>query len=157
MAGVDMSPPLRWLAALSDFRLGLAYTAGVFPSVLLREWAETHTSLAWLNLPAAIIALIAVSALISVIAFYRDDEVLLAGALLAVITGLGTGLAWVVTAAIVRGSIGAALVLVAGGSFVLVMRLIILAPLLAGAVWVARRFRRYLAPDTMSGEGRATG
>ena len=109
-----------------------------------------------LDLPAAILALIAVSALISVIAFYRDDDVLLAGALLAVITGLGTGLAWVVTAAIVTGSIGAALVLVAGGSFVLVMRLIILAPLFAGAVWVARRFRRYLAPDTISHGGPAT-
>jgi tetrahydromethanopterin S-methyltransferase subunit D len=156
MAGVDLSPPLRRLAALSDLRLGLAYTVGVFPSVLLRGWAETHTSLAWLNLPAAILALIAVSALISVIALYRDDDLLLAGALLAVITGMGTGVALVVTSAIVTGSIGATLVLVAGGSFVLVMRLILLAPLLAGAVWVARRFRRYLAPDTMSDEGQAT-
>jgi tetrahydromethanopterin S-methyltransferase subunit D len=111
MAGVDLSPPLRRLAALSDFRLGLVYTAGVFPSVLLRGWAETDTSLAWLNLPAALLALIAVSALISVIAFYRDDDFLLAGALLAVITGLGTGVALVATAAIVTGSIGAALVL----------------------------------------------
>jgi tetrahydromethanopterin S-methyltransferase subunit D len=156
MAGLDLSPPLRSLAALSDFRLGLAYTAGVFPSVLLRGWAERDTSLAWLNLPAALLALIAVSALMSVIAFYRDDDALLAGALLAVITGFGTGVALVFTAAIVTGSLGAALVLVAGGSFVLVMRVILLAPLLAGAVWVARRFRRYLAPDTMGDEGQAT-
>jgi hypothetical protein len=56
MAGLDLSPPLRSLAALSDFRLGLAYTAGVFPSVLLRGWAERDTSLAWLNLPAALLA-----------------------------------------------------------------------------------------------------
>jgi tetrahydromethanopterin S-methyltransferase subunit D len=153
MAGLDLSPPLRRLAALSDPRLGLAYTGGILPSVLLRGWAESHANLAWLNLPAALLAVVSLSALIAVVAFYRDDDPVLAGILLAGITGIGTGIALVVTTAIVTGSIGAAIVLVAGGSFVLVVRLILLAPIMAGAVWLARRFRRYLAPDSMSDEG----
>ena len=153
MAGVNLSPPLRRLATLPDVQLGLAYTCGIFPSVLLREWAATRPGLAWLELPAAILALVAVSALLAVVAFYRDDDLLLAGILLAAITGIGTGIALVITTAIVTGSVGAAVFLVVGGLFVLVVRLILVAPIMAGAVWLARRFRRYLAPDTMSAEG----
>jgi hypothetical protein len=149
MPGIDLSPPLRRLAALSEVRLGLAYTCGIFPLVLLRGWAETHANIAWLEFPAALLSLISVSALLAVVAFYRDDDLLLAGILLAAITGVGTGIALVATTAMVTGSIGAAIVLLAGGSFVLVMRLILLAPVMAGVVWVTRRFRRYLAPDTM--------
>ena len=149
MAGIDLAPALRRLAALSDLQLGLAYTCGIFPSVLLRGWAETHTNLAWLNAGAAVLAVIAVSALIVVVTFYRDDDLLLTGILLAGITGIGTGAALAVTTAAVTGSIGAAAVLVVGGFFAVVMRLILLAPVLAAVVWIARRFRRYLAPDTL--------
>src|SRR5689334_19162358 len=112
MTGVDPAPALRRLAALSDLHLGLAYTAGIFPSVFLRGWAETHTNAPWLNVSAALLALVAVSALIAVIAFYREDDAVLSGILLASITGLGTGAAFVVTIALVTGSVGAAAVLV---------------------------------------------
>ena len=152
MAGVDLAPALRRLAALTDLQLGLAYTLAVFPSVLLRGWAETHSNLAWLTFCAAVLALIAVSVLIAVMAFYRDDDLLLTGILLAGITGIGTGVALAVTTAVVTGSLGAAAVLVVGGFFAVVMRLILLAPVMAAAVWIARQFRRYLAPDTM-GDG----
>jgi hypothetical protein len=154
MAGLDPSPALRRLGALSDLHLGLAYTCGIFPSVLLRGWAETHTNLPWLNFCAASLAVIAVSALIAVVAFYRDDDVVVAGILLAAITGIGTGAALAVTTAIVTGSLGAATVLVVGGFFAVVLRLILLAPIMAGAVWIARKFRRYLAPDTLEDASR---
>ena len=49
------------------------------------------------------------------------------------------------------GSIGAVTVLVVGGFFTIALRLILLAPIMALAVWVARKFRRYLAPDTVPG------
>jgi hypothetical protein len=149
MAGVDLSRALRRLGALSDLHLGIVYTVGIFPSVLLRSWAETHTNLPWLNFAAAALAVIALSALIAVIAFYREDDVVLAGILLAGITGIGTGAAFVMSMAILTGSLGAAAVLVVGGFLALVLRLILLAPVMAAAVWVARKFRRYLAPDTL--------
>ena len=149
MAGFDLSPVLRRLAALSDFHLGLAYTVGIFPSVLLHSWAETHASNPWVTLAAALMALVAVSLLIGVISFYRDDDVVLSGILLAAMTGIGTGASMLVSVAIVTGSLGAAAILAAGGFLVLVMRLILVTPIMAAAVWVARRFRRFLAPDTV--------
>jgi hypothetical protein len=149
MAGIDISPALRRLAALSDLRLGLAYTCGIFPEALLRSWSETHLPLRWLEFPAALLGLIAVSALFAVVAFYRDDDLLLSGIVLAGMTGIGTGVALVTSAAILTGSIGPAIVLGAAGFFVLTVRVVLLAPIMGGALWVARRFRRYLAPDTM--------
>jgi len=155
VAGLDMSPVLRRLAALSDFRLGLAYTAGIFPSVLLQTWAEAHAGDPWLTFGAGVLALVAVSLLIGVIAFYREDDTFLSGILLAIITGVGTVVSLVVSMALVTGSLGAAALLVVGGSFAIVMRLILLAPIMAAAVWAARRFRRYLAPDTLGSTGEA--
>lgn len=149
MAGIDLSPVLRGLAALSDLRLGLANSVGIFPSVLLLTWAETHTGNPWLTVGAALMALVAVSLLIGVISFYRDDDLVLSGVLLAAITGIGTGGSMIVSVAIVTGSLGAEVFLAAAGFFDLVMRLILLTPIMAAAVWVARRFRRYLAPDTL--------
>ena len=150
MAGVNLSPPLRRLGALSDLQLGWFYTGGIFPSVLLHGWAETHAPLPWLEVPAGLLALVSVSALIAAVAFYREDDAPLAGILLAAITGIGTGVALAATTAIVTGSVGAALVFVVGGLFALVVRLILIAPIMIAAVWLARRLRRYLAPDTIS-------
>jgi hypothetical protein len=149
MPGPDPAPVLRRLAGLSDFQLGLTYACGVFPAVLLRVWAEGHNGVTWLNALAAVLALATVSAFVAVVAFYRNEDLVVAGILLAGITGIGTGAAFVVAIAVVTGSPGAAAVLIAGGFFVVVMRIILLAPLMAAAVWVARKFRRYLAPDTV--------
>lgn len=149
MAGVDLAPTLRRLAQLSDFRLGLAYTGGILPAVLIREWAAGHPYLDWLRIGAAGLGLLTISALIAVVAFYREDDVLVTGILLAGITGIGTGAALAVTVFIMTGSIGAATVLVVGGFFAIVLRLVLLAPMMAAAVWIARKFRRYLAPDTL--------
>jgi len=99
VAGLDMSPVLRRLAALSDFRLGLAYAAGIFPSVLLQTWAEAHAGDPWLTFGAGVLALVAVSLLIGVIAFYREDDTFLSGILLAIITGVGTVVSLVVSMA----------------------------------------------------------
>jgi hypothetical protein len=151
MAGVDLAPMLRRLAQLSDFQLGLAYTGGILPSVLIREWAAGHPYLDWLKFGAAGLALI------TVVAFYRDDDLLVTGILLAGITGLGTGVALAATVLIMTGSIGAVTVLVVGGFFAIVLRLILLAPIMAVAVWTARKFRRYLAPDTLPGASQLGG
>jgi hypothetical protein len=157
MAGVDLAPMLRRLAQLSDFQLGLAYTGGILPSVLIREWAAGHPYLDWLKFGAAGLGLITISALITVVAFYRDDDLLVTGILLAGITGLGTGVALAATVLIMTGSIGAVTVLVVGGFFAIVLRLILLAPIMAVAVWTARKFRRYLAPDTLPGASQLGG
>ena len=153
MAGPDLSPLLRRLAALSDFRLGLAYAAGIFPSVLLQSWAEIHPGVSVLTYSAAVLAVIAVSLLLGVIAFYRDDDTVLSGILLAIIIGVGTGAGLVVSAALVTGSLGVAAILAVGGSLGLIVRLILLAPVMVAAVWITRRFRRYLAPDTVGSVG----
>ena len=153
MPGPDPAPALRRLAGLSDFMLGLAYTAGVFPAVLLRVWAEGHSGVTWLSALAAVLALATVSAFVAVMAFYRDEDLVVAGLLLAGITGIGTGAAYVLAIAVVTGSPGAAAVLIAAGFFAIVMRIILVTPLIVIAVWLARKFRRYLAPDTVAPAG----
>lgn len=155
MPGPDPALVLRRLAGLSDFRLGLAYAAGVFPAVLLRVWAESHSGITGLNALAGVLALATVSAFVAVMAFYRDEDLVVAGILLAGITGIGTGAAYVVAIVVVTGSPGAAAVLIAGGVFAVVVRIILLTPLMVAAVWMARKFRRYLAPDTVEPAGDA--
>ncbi|HEX5576573.1 MAG TPA: hypothetical protein VFX42_11920, partial [Gemmatimonadales bacterium] len=80
-----------------------------------------HAGDPWLTFGAAVLALVAVSLLIGVIAFYRDDDTFLSGILLAIITGVGTVVSLVVSMALVTGSLGAAALLVVGGSFAIVM------------------------------------
>jgi hypothetical protein len=151
MAGVNPAQLFRRLALLSEAKLGLCYLVGIFPAAFLRYTADRFPGLAWLSIPAALLAIAAISSLVAVVAFYRDDDLLLAGVLLAAITGIGSAVAWAVTGAIVTGSFGGLVILAAGGFFVVVLRLVILAPIMAGIVWLARCFRRYLAPDSVDG------
>jgi hypothetical protein len=106
MPGVDVAPMLRRLGQLSDFQLGLAYTGGILPAVFIREWAAGHPYLEWLRIGAAGWGLVTISVFIAVVAFYRDDDVLLTGILLAGITGIGTGVAFAVTVFLMTGSLG---------------------------------------------------
>lgn len=136
---------------MSEAKLGLIYTIGIFPAMLCRVFATRTTDLVWLNVPAGLAALVAVSMLFTVITFYRDDDLLLAGVLLAAITSIGTAIAFGVVSVLVTGSIGTVVFIAAGGFLVLVLRLVVLVPVMAGAVWVFRHFRRFLAPDTLEG------
>ena len=91
---------------------------------------------------------LALSALIAVLTFYRDDDALLAGAILSVITGVGSVMAWALAVVATTRSLGAVIVAAAGGALIFPLHLILMALLFAGLVWILRKFRRWLAPDT---------
>ncbi len=148
MSGVDLSSRLRRLAHLSEVKLGLFYTIGVLPATLLGEFATVQPGFEWLTAPAAAVGLCALSALIAVLTFYRDDDALLAGAILSVITGVGSVMAWALAVVATTRSLGAVIVAAAGGALIFPLHLILMALLFAGLVWILRKFRRWLAPDT---------
>ena len=102
---------------MSEGRLGLLYTVGVLPVVFFGELAAVRPGLQWLMACAAVTGLCALSILIAVIAFYRDDDPLLAGIILTVITGVGTGIAWSVATAVIQLFLGAVIVFAAVGVF----------------------------------------
>lgn len=149
MSGFNPVPFLRRAAALAEWQLGVGFAAGMLLVLLLRAAAGSRPTMAWLNIPAALLALTLVSVLFSVVAFYRDDDLLEGGVLLAAVSGIGTGVAVAIVATMMSGSLGGAVVLAATGSFLLLLRLAMLVPLYMGLLWAARKFRRVLAPDTL--------
>jgi hypothetical protein len=149
MPRLHVSPALRRLAALSDLGLGLAFTVAIFPAVALDEWADTHEPLTRLHQPAAVLALVAVSALMAVVAFYREDGPVLSGFLVGATMAIGYGLARAATTIIVTGSVGAAIFLFSTDLLLGALQLVVLVPMMTGAILLGRRFRRYLAPDTV--------
>ncbi len=99
---------------------------------------------------AAALGLCALSALVAVVTFYRDDDVLLAGVFLGLITVFGTATAWALFNAAILRSFGVLIVFAAGALFALLVRLLFIAPAFVVLVWVLRKFRRWLAPDTLT-------
>ena len=97
MSGIDISSYCRRLAQLSEAKLALFYTVGLLPATFLGELATVQPGLEWLKVVAAVLGLCALSALVAVVTFYRDDEVPLAGVILGLITVFGTALAWVLS------------------------------------------------------------
>jgi len=149
MSGIDISSYCRRLAQLSEAKLALFYTVGLLPATFLGELATVQPGLEWLKVVAAVLGLCALSALVAVVTFYRDDEVPLAGVILGLITVFGTALAWALSNAAILRSFGVLIVFAAGALFALLVRLLFVAPAFAVLVWVLRKFRRWFAPDTL--------
>jgi hypothetical protein len=99
------------------------------------------------------IAIIAQSLLITVVALYHDDDLLLAAAILVVLSGVGIIAGMSLAILIVTGSLGPAFVLAAGAPLMLFMRALIFFPLAVCLIWVLRRCRRFVAPDTLGEQG----
>ena len=100
---------------------------------------------------AALLALVAQSLLITVVALYQDDDIFLAAVILVVLSGAGIMAGLSLAILVVTGSIGPAFVIAAGAPLALFVRALVLVPFAALLIWVLRRFRRFVAPDTLEG------
>jgi hypothetical protein len=94
----------------------------------------------------------AISLLVTVVTWYRDDDTLAAAFLVVVITTIGVFAALGLAALVFTGSIGPLVFLAAGGAVAVLVRLAILTPVAMGLIWVGRRLRRFFAPATMNDE-----
>ena len=153
MSGIDVPSHLRRLALLSEGRLALLYTIGVLPATFLGELASVQPELVWLTVVAAAVGLCSVSVLITVVTFYQDHDAFFAGVILGLITVLGTALAWALSSAVILQSIGVLIAFAPVGIFSQLVRVLFVAPAFVGLVWILRRFRRWLAPDTLADAG----
>ena len=108
-------------------------------------WRGKHTNLvsrrygSWLFL----------GSLFTTLALYRDDDLIPTAMLLTLITAVGGIAALMIQAIVQTHSLFAAMVLAIVAPFTYFVRALVLIPVFAALVWVARKFRRFLAPDTM--------
>ncbi len=98
---------------------------------------------------AGVLFVVTLSVLFTVFALYRDDGLLLTGLFLTIITGASAVIAIAVASVVQTHSLGPAIMIAVLGPFIYFVRGLVLVPAFAGLVWVARRLRRYLAPDTI--------
>ncbi len=134
--------PSSWLARLGaapPFRLGLGFAAaiGVTRAAAMTGAARGAAGLAELGgLAAGAVWLL----LWVVVVWHRpDDDALADGALLALALGGGGVLASALFAGVTTGSVGEGVLTAAFGHLGAIVWLVVLAPVCAGVVWVARR------------------
>ena len=137
----------RMLASRASRLIG-GYAICVTLAVLARQFATVHELPVVAGL-GGLLALVAFSVLFTVFALYRDDPVLLTGVFLTIIIGASTVIALAIESVVETGSLGPAIMLAVVGPFQYFVLGLILIPGFAGAVWVARRLRRFLAPATL--------
>ena len=155
MAKFPSAAPLLYrLAHANLLHLGAGYTACITLALVLSdvERISPLTGLVELSGLGGIVAAIATSVLFTVVIWYRDDDLLEASVLLAVITGIGYLAGVGLASFIATGSPGTLIMLGAGMFFTLVVRVLIVAPVIASIVWVGRKLRRYFAPATVAND-----
>ena len=148
MSGIDVSSLLKRFARLSELKLGGLYAVVILPVTVLNELGPAPSGWAWLTPLATAAALGAFSVLVSVIALYRDDDYVLAGILMAGITGAAMVIAWLITMMTLSHSLTDVVVLAVAGVLGLLWRLILMGAAFAALVWLLRKLRPWLAPDT---------
>ena len=126
----------------------VGYAASMTLALLAHDFATTHELdlIAWFG--GAQFA-VAISALFTTLALYRDDDLIPTAMLLTLITAVGGIAALMIQAIVQTHSLFAAMVLAIVAPFTYFVRALVLIPVFAALVWVARKFRRFLAPDTM--------
>ena len=144
----------RGLAARLPYLIG-GYALSLTLALLTSDFAKDRTIpiLAWL---AGVLFVVALSALFTVFALYRDDDLLITGLFLTIITGASAIVALSVQSVLQTHSLGPAIMLAVLGPFTYFVRALVLIPGFAALVWVARRLRRFLAPDTVDRPDAAT-
>jgi small-conductance mechanosensitive channel len=93
-----------------------------------------------------------VSVVFTVVAFYRDDDLLPAAVLVCLLTGVGSIASQALVSIAITRSLGPTLLVFGVLQFGLLLRLLIGVPLLISVLWLARKLRRWLAPDTLDDE-----
>lgn len=82
----------------------------------------------------------------------RDDDLLAAAVLLGVMILFGSLAARLAVATALTRSLGPALLMVGFVPLALLVQLVLSLPVLAFLIWLARKARRFLAPDTLDDE-----
>jgi hypothetical protein len=142
-----LSTVFRALAArLPHVMVG--YAASMTLALLAHDFAVAHELdlVAWFGGTQFAVAL---SALFTTLALYRDDDLITTAMLLTLITAVGGIAALIIQAIIQTRSFFAAMVLAIVAPFTYFVRALVLIPGFAVLVWVARKLRRFLAPDTI--------
>jgi hypothetical protein len=142
------TPILRYLAAtplprLFAYYVGLLAASQLFFLLAARDLSTTLAWLGWLCFAVAF------SVIFTVVALYRDDDLLAAAVLLAVMTAVGALASRALVTILLTRSLGPALLLVGVAQIGIFVRVAVSIPVLAGMVWLARRLRRFLAPETV--------
>jgi len=106
----------------------------------------------WLS---GLLAVVAQSALFTMVALYRDDDLLAASVLITAVTALGGVTAFALELFVQTGSLGPAIMFGITAPFNYLIKAVVLVPLFAVLVWIARALRRWLAPDTMGSQNGA--
>jgi hypothetical protein len=137
----------RALAARLPYLIA-AYGISLTLALLVRDFAADHAvpALVWI---AGVLYVVTLSLLFTVFALYRDDGLLLTGLFLTIITGASAVIGIAIASAVQTHSLGPAIMIAVLGPFIYFVRGLVLVPTFAGLVWVARRLRHYLAPDTI--------
>jgi hypothetical protein len=145
---VTLGRVYRRIAEAPMAHVVVGYAACISVVSIARDVGQQHHA-GWLTVTAAIVGVVVQSLLITVVALYQDDDVFLAAMIIVLISGVGILVAQSLAILVQSGSIGPAFVLAAGAAMTLFLRALLLVPLCAGLVWLLRRFRRFIAPDTM--------
>jgi hypothetical protein len=141
-------PSLFRALAASLPRLLIGYATSITIALLARDFGIGHglPIIAWLGGMQFVLVL---SAVFTTLALYYDDELIPTAMLLTLFTAVG-GIAGLLIESIVQTrSFFAAMVLAIVAPFSYFVRALLLIPGFAVLVWIARRLRRFLAPDTV--------
>jgi hypothetical protein len=144
-------PPTSLLdraAQLPPHHLGIAYTAAACVGTTVRLVGERVHSPGLTDLGIVLVA-IAGLVLYVIVTWYRDDDALAAGFLLALTLIIGSLAATVVMGAIVSRSLIGGIALLTLSPFVLVGQAFLLIPASAVLIWVARKVSEVI--ETMFG------
>jgi hypothetical protein len=137
MGGIPSRVFVR-LAQVSPLRLGLTF-AGSVAAARAVQLIGIRRGVGGLAELGAILASVISIGLWIVVTWYRDEDALAAGVLLAASVGGGALLTSALFAAIARGSIGEGILTILFGQFSAVIGLVVFVPICAGIVWLARR------------------
>ena len=133
-----MTRQFEWLGKLPPQRLGVAYTAAACIGAAFQVFGKTSKAPGLIELGTILLG-IAVLALYIVVAFYRQDDALAAGVLLALTVIIGSLAATILVGIVINRSLTAGIALLTFSPIALLFQGIFLIPLSAAIVWIARR------------------
>jgi hypothetical protein len=126
------------LGRLPPHHLGLAYSAAACVGSAFKLLGDTTHSRGLVDLGVILLS-VAGLILYIVVTWYRRDDALAAGVLLALTWSIGTLAATAVVGIIIYRSLTAGIALVTFGPIALLFWCLFLVPLLTAVVWIARR------------------
>jgi hypothetical protein len=126
----------------------VGYAASMTVALLARDFAVGHqlAVIAWVGGAQLVVVL---SAVFTTLALYRDDDLIPTAMLLTLIMAVGGIAALMIEGIVQTRSLFAAMVLAIVAPFTYFVRAVLLIPGFAVLVWIARKLRRFLAPDTL--------